>query len=225
MGIDLMECMRAGVTDLRFAAGSARGDADEPGAGPRRTGVFTVLGVFQVDRYVAALMSIAKGSPASRAPTVRIPSKFVLSQPWSMERTSREVAARRSGQDLGPIRVNRFRVPTLPDMYGVISGRHRSFVARDYGDHEIAAQIDGDYDCDPSGFAIQEQSLKREIGGTFLPVSSREPWGSPVAAAEAAIPPDVSHILQALGIRVLAADGMPHLEQAVLRAVQRDEQS
>ncbi|WP_449470221.1 hypothetical protein [Sphingobium chungangianum] len=225
MGIDLMECMRAGVTDLRLATGSASGDADEPGAGPHRTRVLTVLGVFPVDRYVMALMSIAKGNPASGAPPVPIPSKFVLSQPWSIERISREVAARRSGQDLGPIRVNRLRVPTLPDMYGAISGRHRSFVARDCGDHKIAAEIDGDYDCDPSGFAIQGQSLKREIGGTFVPVSPRDPWGSPVTAAEASIPPDVSYILQALGIRVLAADGMPHLEQAVLHAVQRDAQS
>lgn len=225
MGIDLMECMRAGVTDLRLAAGNARGDADEPGAGPRRTGVFTVLGVFPVERYVAALMSIAKGSPASGASPVRIPTKFVLSQPWSVERTSREVAARRSGQDLGPIRVNRLRVPTLPEMYGVISGRHRSFVARDRGDSEIAAEIAGDYECDPSGFVVQAQSLKREVGGTFLPVSPRDPWGSPVPAAEAAIATDISYVLQALGIRVIASDGMPHLEQAVLRSVRRDTQT
>jgi hypothetical protein len=224
MGIDLMECMRGGVTDLRLAAGTSRGDADDAGAGPHRTGVFTVLGVFQVDRYVAALMSIAKDSPASGTEPVRIPSKFVLSQPWSVERTCREVAARRSGQDLGPIQVIRLRVPTLPDMYGVISGRHRSFVARDCGDHEITAEIAGDYDCDPSGFVIQGDSLKRDIGGTFLPVSPRDPWGSPVTASEAAIAPDVSYVLQALGIRMFASDAMPHLEEAVLRAVRRDAQ-
>src|SRR3546814_1579788 len=88
LGIDIMECLRAGVTDLRLPGTPMVGLENERKAGPSSTAVMSVIGPIQVDLFVAAVNAIAVKRVELQLPEqVDVETKYVLAQ-RSEEHTS-----------------------------------------------------------------------------------------------------------------------------------------
>jgi hypothetical protein len=223
MGIDMMECLRGGVSDLRIPGHPDLGERANEMAGPDATGIFSVIGPFQVDLFARAVCAtaVSRGSVAPPE-TATIELRYVLAQPVRFDRLVGAVRDRRDARDSLPVKVRRMTLAGLPALYQVIEGRHRAFVARDAGDNTIAARIDMDYRCEPSAFCLHGDTLMREAEGVRWPVSPLRPWDLPIEAAGAAVTPDLNYTLQALGVRSLPVSSTLSYDLNLARAVHRE---
>src|SRR3546814_14685506 len=90
LGIDIMECLRAGVTDLRLPGTPMVGLENERKAGPSSTAVMPVIGPIQVDLFVAAVNAIAVKRAELQLPEqVDVEQKYVLAQHWRFDEDGR----------------------------------------------------------------------------------------------------------------------------------------
>lgn len=211
MGVSLLECMRGGVTDVRLPSASTT-DADNVNdAGPGATGVMSVIGPFQVDRFVAIVM---RREPAMVSTTVDADTRFILAQPWSIDHMANAAARHRSFAAACPVELNRIHIAGLPTLFSVVSGRHRAFTAREHGDLAIDAHIHADLYCEASAFEIDGSTLTRDFDGEHRPVAPAQSWGGSVPSEDAALPVDVVQILQALGCPMAAGMHLAAFELA-----------
>jgi hypothetical protein len=195
--------LRMGVIDLRLTGITVLGSENERDVGPGATGVQSVIGPFMVDRFVAALscLVVSKATVFERDVAEL---RFVLAQPWRLQRMARCISQRSDGPP-PPIDVNRISFPGLPDFYEVLNGCHRSFAARRFGDTTINVLVHSHYTCDPDAFFVSGRSLLREHGGDREPVSPADPTGPAVPLDRAALELDILLIMNALGCRSAAA--------------------
>lgn len=223
MGIDMMECLRGGVSDVRIPGHPELGERGDPLSGPDATGIFSVIGPFQVDLFAQAVQATAF-SAAKLAPpeTVSIELRYTLAQPFRFDRLVGAVRDRREALATAPVKVQRLSIAGLPALYQVVEGRHRAFAARDAGDIAIIAQIDLDYRCDPSAFSLHGDLLMREAEGVRWPVSPLRSWDLPIEAAGAVVTPALNYALQAIGVRSLPVGTAPSYDLSVARAVHRE---
>lgn len=220
MGIGMLECLRGGVSDVRLPGHRQLGERNLRAAGPDATGVFSVIGPFQVDLFAKALQAVAVARIVVDPPSpMAVEMRYVLAQPWSYERLVAAVEAQRQGDPAPAIKVARLSTLGLPPFYQVLEGCHRAFAARESGAVEVAAEVHEDYRCDPSAFCVHGDILMREVEGVRWPVAPEAPWGTPVEPDQAVISPDLVYTLQALGVRMTPVDGLPTFDMGLAQAV------
>ena len=220
LGIDIMECLRAGVTDLRLPGATMAGFENERQAGPSSTGVMSVIGPIQVDLFVAAASAIAiKRVELRPSEQVDVETRYVLAQPWRFDGMVDAVRCRRDGLRDERVQLTRIHIPGLPDMYSMIEGCHRAFAARESGDLVMAADVQAAIFCDVSAFCIEGRVLMREMDGKRSPVSPTHAFGSLLAPDDAVLTLDIIYVLQALGIRIFPAQRKARLDMSVGKTV------
>ena len=220
LGIDIMECLRAGVTDLRLPGAPMAGFENERKAGPSSTGVMSVIGPIQVDLFVAAVDAITvKRVELQPSEQVDVETKYVLAQPWRFDGMVNAVRCHRNGLRGERVQLTRIHIPSLPDMYSMIEGCHRAFAARESGDLVMAADVQAEIFCDVSAFCIEGRVLMHEVDGERRPVSPTYSPGSFLAPDEPVLTLDIIYILQALGIRIFPAPRRARLDMSVAKAI------
>ncbi len=203
MGIDIMECLRAGVTDLRLPGTPMVGLENERKAGPSSTAVMSVIGPIQVDLFVAAVNAIAVKRVELHLPEqVDVETKYVLAQPWRFDGMVDAMRCHRDGLRGERVKLTRIHLPGLPDMYSMVDGCHRAFAAREFGDLVMPADVQAEIFCDVSAFCIEGRVLMHEIDGERRPVSPSHSSGSSLAPDAPVLTLDIIYVLQALGIRI-----------------------
>ena len=222
MGIAMLDCLCGGVLDVRLPGHRQLGERNLRVAGPDATGVFSVIGPFQVDLFAKALLAVAVERIEFAPPApMAVELRYVLAQPWSYQRLIAAVETGRRGDPAPAVKVARLSTLAFPPFYMVLDGSHRAFAARDSGKVEIEAQIHEEYRSDPSAFCLHGDILMREVEGVRWPVSPKMSWGLPVEIDEAVVSPDMIYTLQALGVRMDPYDGPPTFDMSLARAVHR----
>jgi hypothetical protein len=123
MGIDMMECLRGGVSDLRIPGHPELGERANEMAGPDATGIFSVIGPFQVDLFARAVCATAFSRGIVAPPeAAAIELRYVLAQPVRFDRLVGAVRDRRDAQNSLPVKVQRLTMAGLPALYQVIEG-------------------------------------------------------------------------------------------------------
>ena len=203
MGIAMLDCLCGGVLDVRLPGHRQLGERNLRVAGPDATGVFSVIGPFQVDLFAKALLAVAVERIEFAPPApMAVELRYVLAQPWSYQRLIAAVETGRRGDPAPAVKVARLSTLAFPPFYMVLDGSHRAFAA-------------------PSAFCLHGDILMREVEGVRWPVSPKMSWGLPVEIDEAVVSPDMIYTLQALGVRMDPYDGPPTFDMSLARAVHR----
>jgi hypothetical protein len=202
--INLMTCWEAGVMDTGFPVAGEQDKRLERELGPVATGIFTVLGAFQVDRVIAAFEAVTIEKIATNdTAVVPIDTRFALSQPYRADKMRQATAIRRAGAEIAPIRVARLSDPRLAALTVVTEGAHRAYAARTFGDATIPGVIHETWRLDPAAFCVLGRKLLRR------PRAGEDPLSMETVGQVADLPVDICNLLAFLGTEVRAGFHRP----------------
>jgi hypothetical protein len=202
--INLMKCWEAGVMDTQFPVAEGQDLRLERALGPIVTGIFTVLGAFQVDRVIEAFEAVTvEKVPTNDDRVVAIDTKFALSQPYRADKMRQATAIRRAGAEIEPVRVARLSDPQYAALTIVTNGAHRAYAARTFGDLTIPAIVHETWHIDPPSFCLLGRKL------LLRPRANEDALSMGTVAQAADMPVDVCTMLAFLGTEIRAGFHRP----------------